>query len=289
MTEGQTRHPNGKRTARYVIARLPLALGLIALTFAPATAQEQPALLPISPPRLASVFPVAIQDTLTDQFDLSLSVLDYAPGSATRAQSRHGQLFGTVMEGEITLNEGGDGTAYVKGQKFVMDPNTFGSLSNASDSPARVFITVLSDPGAVDEVDQPDSPVPGQLPTVMFTGRTTVAAPQGEFRLSQGIYDFVTGAGSGAHSHGGPGIVIVMAGEMTQRIPGQDVQQDVGDVFTEVSGRAVDHRNLGTQTATVAVSYLIPVGPPFVIPATLPGSPPLLAQPPATPSPTPAR
>ncbi len=275
-------------------ARLSVALSLVALVLGlsakpggRALADEAaPALLPISPPRLVSVFPATAPNTDTDAYDISLSILDLVPGAATPLQSRPGQLFATVVEGTVTISGAGDETVYGLGDKFTVEPYVVGSMTNAGDDPARLFVTVLSSPGAPDELDQPDSPAPALLPNVVFAGRTTIAAVQGQLVLSQGIFDFVPGAGSGAHSHGGAGIVIVMSGEMTQRIPGGDVKQGVGDVFTEVPGRPVDHRNFGTETATVATSYLTPAGGPAAVPATLAGSPPLLTVPKPAASPT---
>jgi quercetin dioxygenase-like cupin family protein len=137
-----------------------------------------------------------------------------------------------------------------------------------------------------DVVDQPDVQAPSPQPTIEASDATTVAAMRSPFRLSQGIFDFVPGAGSGAHSHLGPGIVIALAGEMTQRNTEGDIKQEAGEVLTEVPGRPVDHRNFGPQVATVATSYLIPIGSPAAVPATLAGSPPLVTVP-AAPTPTP--
>jgi quercetin dioxygenase-like cupin family protein len=185
------------------------------------------------------------------------------------------------------VREGAGNSVLEPGDKFTQEPDALASFSNQSDALARLFVAVVSPSGAAESVDQPDSPAPALLPTVTLTGSTTVPAIPGPFRVSQGIFDFVPGAGSGAHSHSGPGIVIVMSGQMTKRTPDGDVKQAVGDVFTEIGGHAVDHRNLGPDVATVATSYLVGVGAPPAVPATLPGSPPLITVP-AAPTPTPA-
>lgn len=250
-------------------------------------AQQPPSLLPISPPSHFALFQVEARAPA--QYEQELSVLDFEPGAWTYERRHNGMAFFSVVEGSITLRQGGRETSYVRGETFRQNPGFFYSMGNAGNNRTRVIVTTLTPPGQPAEANHPEAARPSRLPAIAFIGKTTWGNVPERFTLNQLIVDFQPGAGSGAHYHpAGHGLVIVMAGEHVHRLEGRDVIQKVGESFVDgPAGRPVSHENQGRETLRVVASYMNWGTPPSV-PASIPGVAPPPAPPAAAATPAPA-
>ena len=231
-------------------------------------AQGAPAADPKPAPpsfRYVSVFNI---DDAPIAYDLAMALSDFDPGAATGERTYLCRAFFTVVEGALVVHEQGAGAiSYAAGEKLSLEPGTAASIENASISHARMIMTTLTAPGSPAFQDPPESP--GSVPTIAFSGQATVNTPTAPFALNQLIVDFGPGSSSGIHRHNGVGLSIGIAGELTNRLTDGYVKEGVGDTFVDVQDRPTEHRNAGSEVATLVASYLNPIGVPPAVPAAL--------------------
>jgi quercetin dioxygenase-like cupin family protein len=235
-----------------------------------ADAQEPP--LPTN--RYVSKFPVT---TTPAQYDLVQLVLDFAPGAFTRLHSHSGPAYVTVLEGQITRIENGVKAVFGPGQTFTEAQGVFLAAGNEGSVKARVMASLLLAPGGVPTINHPDSAAPSALPTTTFMSRTTLGMQPAEFELTHVVVDFGPGAYIPLHTHGGPGLVTVIQGDIAFTNASGQQRLSPGGILLDVSN-AHDARNVGSGSATAIVSFLIRKGAPITSFVT-----PLVAAAPVTP------
>src|SRR5215211_3461120 len=143
----------------------PRPLLMLAVMFAlitsaapgPVAGQEAPR--PIQ--RLASAFSDAAPSA---EYDLVEQILDFPPGAATRFHTHPGKAFFTVIEGQLTYEEGAHVSEFGPGQSFTEPIGVFHTLKNNGGAPARVFSSFLLPPGEPQVVAHPDSAAPEVAP-----------------------------------------------------------------------------------------------------------------------------
>jgi quercetin dioxygenase-like cupin family protein len=99
---------------------------------------------------------------------------------------------------------------------------------------------------------------PAPVNIVLQSFPITVAA--GDYELISQVLDLPVGAGVPNHSHGGPVVVTVIAGEVTLMEAAGERVVKTGESWTEKVGYVHAVANKGTTTARVVASYLIPKG-----------------------------
>jgi quercetin dioxygenase-like cupin family protein len=207
--------------------------------------------------RFLSTFPVSAAPA---QYDLVEQVLDFAPGAATRLHMHGGRGFVTVVEGQVTRHEGGVESVFGPGQTFIEEPGVLMSVSNKGSVKARVFASFLLSPGVPQTINHPDSPAPAQLATVAYLSHNLGTQPS-EFTLTQAVVDFGPSAYQPRHHHGGPGLLMVIDGEVTFRTDAGEVRRKPGETFADI-GDPHDALNVGSGTSTTVVTFLIRKGEP---------------------------
>jgi quercetin dioxygenase-like cupin family protein len=83
-----------------------------------------------------------------ESHDLAQTVLDFAPGAQTPVETHPGQVFVTVIAGEITFTADGATKVYTVGQSFVERPDVAGQARNAGSAQASVLETSILPTGA---------------------------------------------------------------------------------------------------------------------------------------------
>ncbi len=230
-----------------------LALSVV-IPAQPATAEDPPR----PTQRLVSSFPVSAAPA---QYELVEQVLDFPPGSSTRLHMHGGQAFVTVLEGHVTRQEGDVETVFGPGQTFIEQAGVFHTASNRGSVRARVFASFLLSPGQPQTTNHPGSPAPALLPAATYLSRTTLGTQPPEFTLTQAVVDFSPGAYQPPHRHGGPGLVMVIEGEIAFRNDAGEVRRKPGETFADV-GAAHDARNVASGSSTTVVTFLIRKGEP---------------------------
>jgi len=206
------------------------------------------------------------------QYEVYQTVLEFRPGAKTREHTHGGPEFVTVVEGQLTRIKDGVETLFLPGQTFREEQGTFFTVANMGTLTARAFATILLSPGQPVTLNHPDRPVPGQVPTAVSVSRTTVGTQPAEFSLIQQIIDFAPGAYAPRHRHNGVVLISQLSGTILTRVGDAEIRQTAGGTYLENEGIAANHRNVGQETATVVVTFLVPRGRP---PATAEASAPV--------------
>ncbi len=81
-------------------------------------------------------------------YEVAQVVLDFAPGAQTPAHTHPGQVFVTVLEGEITFTSQGATRVYKVGESFIEQPGVVGQARNAGAARATVGAAYLLPQGA---------------------------------------------------------------------------------------------------------------------------------------------
>lgn len=115
-------------------------------------------------------------------------------------------------------------------------------------------------------------PKPSPSPTVTFQARLDRPDVSGDFDEIQLLIEFPPGAWTPLHSHGGPGLVTVIQGQVVRRTGGIDTTYRQGEGWTEETGNVHQVGNLTNTTAMTVAGFLIPKGAALTTPK--PGAPP---------------
>jgi quercetin dioxygenase-like cupin family protein len=242
--------------------RVKAALLIVAVVALQAVLSTSPSAGQVPPARptqrFLSSFPVSAAPA---QYELVEQVLDFRPGAATRLHAHGGPAFVTVLEGQVTRREGNVESVYGPGQTFIEAARVSHSVTNKGSVPARVFASFLLSPGQPQTVNDSSSPIPALPATVAYLGRTSLGTQPSEFTLTQAVVDFSPGAFQPRHHHGGPGLVMVIDGEVAFRTDQGEVRRKPGETFADIAG-AHDALNVATGTSTTVVTFLIRKGEP---------------------------
>lgn len=192
--------------------------------------------------------------------ELVQSVLDFAPGAGVPTHTHGGQAFVTVLEGALTLR-GDDGEqTYRAGQTIVEEPGHFFSGTNPTASNTRLFASYVLPRGAPLTTVREGAAVPATGPTTVATGRFEIVDPPAQFEVVQVLLDFAAGDRTPPHSHGGPVLVSVLAGEVTERRPGVERRFGPEEGWTENAGDRHAAGNESAAKASVAATFLLRKG-----------------------------
>jgi len=208
--------------------------------------------------RFLSTFPVSAAPA---QYELVEQILGFPPGAATRLHQHGGRAFVTVLEGQVIRREGDIESAFGPGQTFIEEAGAFHTVSNKGTVRARVFASFLLSPGQPQTINHPSSPAPALLPIVAYLGRTTLGTQPSEFTLTQAVVEFSPGAYQPRHRHGGPGLVMVIDGEIAFGTDSGELRRKPGETFEDV-GAPHDARNVAAGSSTTVVTFLIRRGEP---------------------------
>jgi quercetin dioxygenase-like cupin family protein len=222
-----------------------------------------------------------------DQFEAIQVVLDFAPGTWTPLYSYGGQGLVTVLAGEITTrsedvehtdnggkrfipfdaigvghDKNGDEHTYKAGESWIEQPGAVHEAGNAGVAQARLVALFLLPPGSpltpIQEKGRTKQLPPG--PTVVSQTKLEVTQPPGPFDVIQLGLDFAPGTWTPLHSHGGQGLVTVVAGEITERRQGTEQIHKVGEGWIEQPDAVHEIGNTGAMPASLTVAYLLPKG-----------------------------
>jgi quercetin dioxygenase-like cupin family protein len=97
-------------------------------------------------------------------------------------------------------------------------------------------------------------------PTTVFEKRFQAVNPPAVAEVLQLVLDFAPGSWTPVHTHGGPGYVTVLEGEMTLRIAGADQKFRPGEGWIDNPDTPHAAGNEGSAPARVAVTFVLPKG-----------------------------
>jgi quercetin dioxygenase-like cupin family protein len=138
-------------TRRAAVVSLPLCAELLAAGLdADAQTQAGPAAPPGSP--LPPVFKHDLPNVSMDDWEVTVSYVDYAPGRVGAAHRHPGFVLAYVLEGAVVakISEQGEERTYSAGQMFYEQPGATHEVSkNASQTqPARLLAMIFAKKGS---------------------------------------------------------------------------------------------------------------------------------------------
>src|SRR6266542_6122607 len=195
-----------------------LAAVVIAMSVPGGRVSGEEAPLPVV--KFASVFPVS---GAPRQYELVQQILDFPPGGATREHSHDGRAFVTDLEGQSTIREGASEKVYGPGETYTEVEGAVLTAFNKGNVRTRVLASFLLSPGAPQTINRPDSPVPAIPAVPTYLSRSTFGTQPAEFEVRQVVNEFAPGAVQPLHTHGGPGIAMVIEGEVSFEFDGMSL------------------------------------------------------------------
>jgi quercetin dioxygenase-like cupin family protein len=240
-----------KRIARVLLATfMPL---LLLVAYSPVFGQD----LPPGPTVVSRSSLPGL--TMQGKFDLINIILDFEPGSATPPHTHGGPGIATVLSGEIAFGMEGQPDHIAKPGEFYLDlPGTVHTAANKPTSVARVSYIVALPKGApvTTVVGGPPSDQLPPGPKAVYRTTLPDLTIQGEFELINLILVFAPGAATPAHTHGGPGVVTVLQGEVAFGMEGMaDMVAKPGESFLDLPGTV--HTAANKTAAPSRVSYVV--------------------------------
>jgi len=97
-------------------------------------------------------------------------------------------------------------------------------------------------------------------PKVLYQARWDKLTPSVAFDEVEMIVDFAPGAWTSVHSHGGPGFVMVVTGEITKRANGSEIVYRTGQTWHEEAGEVHQAGNTTSSPARAIAVVLLPKG-----------------------------
>lgn len=212
--------------------------------------------------RAQSTFPAT---NAPAQFDLTLQLLDFAPGAWTPNHTHGGPVFVTVIEGELTVRSvGGRQQNYKAGEQWSEAPGEYLEVGNVTSSRTRVVVTGLTPPGVsfttvATTGATMSTPPPGPT-TVYRQEHKGLRPPAAAFDVVHLVLDFAPGTWTPPHTHGGTGYVLVTDGELMLRMSGMEHRYPAGQGWVDAANVVHAAGNPGPRSAAVAASFLLPRG-----------------------------
>ena len=112
-------------------------------------------------------------------------------------------------------------------------------------------------------------------PTVVFQARLDSPDVRGDFDEIQLLIEFPPGAWTPVHSHGGPGLVTVIQGEVVRRTGEAETAYRQGQGWNEDTGNVHQVGNPTSTTALTVAGFLVPKGAVLTTPRPSAPTPPL--------------
>jgi quercetin dioxygenase-like cupin family protein len=267
---------------------LPSLFAALLIGLAPgsaALAQQAPTPAPLAvPPGPVSHFPTRFDVVdAPDQFDQVLLIIDFPGGAWTPSHTPGGNLYLTVIDGEIstrTAGAPGHEDTYATGSAFTANAGEYLELGNATAANARVIATALLPKGAPLTIDPAgfssdvyagptdgyrvlDSVARAPRPTTVYHSSITVERPAGAFELVHVLLDFDPGIWTPRHMHGGQELVILTTGELTLQRQGEVQVFAAGGSWVNTTGLIHAAGNEGGSLAQAVATFLLPAGRPL--------------------------
>ena len=244
---------------RLILSSLFVALVLGLAPGGATLAQQPPTPAPVAiPPGPVSHFATRFDVVdAPEQFDRVLLIIDFPAGAWTPSHAPGGNLYVTVIDGEIsTRTAGGPGQShtYPAGAAFTATAGEYLEVGNATAAnAARVIATALLPKGAPLTIDQAgfssdaytgptdgyrvlDSVSRAPRPTTIHHSSIAVERPAGAFELVHVLLDFEPGIWTPRHMHGGQELVTMTIGELTLQRQGDVQVFAAGDSWVNPSG-----------------------------------------------------
>jgi quercetin dioxygenase-like cupin family protein len=204
-----------------------------------------------------------VDDPPAGPFALIHAMLEFQPGAWFPAHTHGGPALYTLVDGSVTVNDGGSETEYLAGDSYTHDPGKVLTAGNFRASPSTMAVAFVLPAGEELITFQPSDgehdgmPFP-DITHMLATEPLTRPAP---FSVVQRVVDLEPGSWTTAGSHPGPSLVTVLSGEVILHRPGGEEEVISAGQGWALTGREPARvRATGTTTSRLVGTYLVPRG-----------------------------
>ena len=241
---------------RLTVAIAIAVMLVIALPHGPALGQQLP-------PGPSGVYQTKIEvASLPGPFEVIQAVLDFAPGAWTPPHTHGAHTLNTVLDGEITLRQEGTERTFKPGEMWSDHPGVVHAAGNTGTATARLLVVFVLPKGAPLTTAQSGGGTqqlpPG--PTAVYQNKIEVASLPAPFEVIQAVLDFAPGAWTPPHTHGGPTLNTILAGEIALRHLGHERSLKPGEMWSDQPDQVHAAGNATAATSRLLVVFLLPKG-----------------------------
>ena len=217
-------------------------------------------------------------------------VLDFAPGAWTPPHTHGGPGFVTVLEGEMTLRQGGAEEKFRPGEGWIDPPDVVHEAGNDTTANSRLVVAFVLPKGATPTTVQGTGAqaVAPPGPTTVAQMRMDAPSLPAQYDVVQRLTEAAPGATIPMHTHPGPNFAIALDGELTLIMEGMTRTVSAGESWVEPPDVVHGGPNSGSGVFRVVGSTLLARGAPVSVAAQPAPAQPGAAQPAPTPAAKPA-
>lgn len=190
------------------------------------------------------------------QAEVVQQVVDFPPSAWTSPHSHGGQAINLVLEGEITLRQGGIDKRHTAGQSWTDSTGQVHAAGNTGSGKARLLTNFLLPRGAKQTTVEGTSQ---RQPSVTYEARFPMPTLPADAEIRQQAIDLEPGW-RGSKGYGGFVVSIVMDGDLRFTVNGSEKVYKAGEAWSARAALPVIGENLTSKEARIFTTYLVPKG-----------------------------
>jgi quercetin dioxygenase-like cupin family protein len=190
------------------------------------------------------------------QAEIVQQVVDFPTGAWTSLHSHGGQAINLVLEGEITLRQGGVDKAHTAGQSWTDSTGQVHAAGNTGSGPARLLTNFILPSNATQTTVEGTS---DKQPTVTYEARFPLPALPEKTEIRQRAISLQPGWQDRA-AYAGFATSLMIDGEVSFTVNGGEKTYQAGEAWSARGGVNVEGNNESGREALVFTTYLLPKG-----------------------------
>lgn len=190
------------------------------------------------------------------QAEVVQQVVDFPPGAWTSPHSHGGQAVNLVLEGEITLRQGGVDKRHIAGQSWTDSTEQVHAAGNTGSGKARLLTNFLLPKDAKQTTVEGTSQL---QPSVTYEVRFPISTLPADAEIRQQAVDLEPGWRE-SKEYSGSVVNMVVEGEVLYKVGGVQKVYKAGEAWSKRAGVGVNAENQSGKTARIFTTYLLPKG-----------------------------
>jgi len=192
--------------------------------------------------------------------DLIQSILYFAPGASSIVHQHTSPNLATVLQGQVTVKIASGDKQASAGEALVEPLNQSVQAVNTGSGETMVAVAFAVPHGMKPTAPVAGQPAPATPNKTLYTFTLALLSVNGGYSLIQQVLVFAPGSQTLRHTHGGPGVVTVIQGQITLSRDGVEKTYTAGDGFTETPGQQLQAFNRGSTQLIVVATFALPDG-----------------------------
>jgi quercetin dioxygenase-like cupin family protein len=190
------------------------------------------------------------------QTELVQQVVDFPPGAWTSPHSHGGQAINLVLEGEITLRQGGVDKAHTAGQSWTDSTGQVHAAGNTGNGPARLLTNFILPSNATQTTVEGTS---DNQPTVTYEARFPLPTLPANTEIRQQAISLQPGWQEST-AYAGFTSSLMIDGEVSFTVNGNEQTYQAGEAWSTRGSVPVEGSNKSGREARIFTTYLLPKG-----------------------------